>query len=78
MVDHNEEKSSADKKLSLPKRISEFVRETVSELRRVVWPTRTQVVTYSAVVLVFVVVLSIIVNVMDIVVGQGVLALFGE
>lgn len=78
MVDHNEENSSADKKLSLPKRISEFVRETVSELRRVVWPTRTQVVTYSAVVLVFVVVLSIIVNVMDIVVGQGVLALFGE
>ena len=78
MVDHNEESSSADKKLSLPKRIAEFVRETVSELRRVVWPTRTQVVTYSAVVLVFVVVLSIIVNVMDIVVGQGVLALFGE
>lgn len=78
MVDHSEESSSADKKLSLPKRIAEFVRETVSELRRVVWPTRTQVVTYSAVVLVFVVVLSIIVNVMDIVVGQGVLALFGE
>ena len=75
----NEEKSSGTGKvLSLPKRIAEFVREIVSELRRVVWPTRSQVVTYSGVVLVFVIVLAIIVNVIDIVVGQGVLAIFGE
>ena len=75
----NEENSSGTGKvLSLPKRIAEFVREIVSELRRVVWPTRSQVVTYSGVVLVFVIVLAIIVNVIDIVVGQGVLAIFGE
>jgi preprotein translocase subunit SecE len=79
MEQHEEKSSAKDAKLtSLPKRIAEFVRETVSELRRVVWPTRSQVVTYSTVVLVFVVVLSIIVNIFDVVIGQGVLALFGE
>jgi preprotein translocase subunit SecE len=55
----------------------EFVRETISELRRVVWPTRKQVVTYTIVVLVFVVVMSLFVSAIDLLVGRGVLRIFG-
>lgn len=54
-----------------------FVRQVIVELRRVVWPTRKQVTTYTGVVLVFVTVLSIIVAIMDFVFGKGILALFG-
>lgn len=63
---------------SLPTRIAEFFRETVSELRRVVWPTRKQVMTYTVVVVVFVAVLAVVVNVIDLGVGQVVLRIFGN
>ena len=63
---------------SLPARIAEFVRETVTELRRVVWPTRKQVVTYTIVVLVFVTFMSLLVSAIDLVAGRGVLFIFGN
>jgi len=63
---------------SLPSLIREFVRESVSELRRVVWPTRKQVVTYTAVVLVFVIFMSLLVSAIDLVAGRGVLFIFGK
>ena len=58
-------------------RVRLFVRQVMVELRRVVWPTRKQVTTYTGVVLVFVTVLSIIVALMDFVFGKGILAIFG-
>jgi preprotein translocase subunit SecE len=54
-----------------------FVRQVIVELRRVVWPTRKQVSTYTGVVLVFVTVLSLIVAVLDFIFGKGILAIFG-
>lgn len=54
-----------------------FVRQVMVELRRVVWPTRKQVTTYTGVVLVFVTVLSLIVAALDFVFGKGILAIFG-
>ena len=63
---------------SLPARIAEFVRETIIELRRVVWPTRKQVVTYTIVVLVFVTFMSLLVGAIDLVAGRGVLFIFGN
>ena len=41
-------------KLGLFARVGLFYRQVVSELRKVVWPTRKQLTTYTAVVLVFV------------------------
>ena len=60
------------------KSVAEFLRETVSELRRVVWPTRKQVVTYTIVVVVFVTFMSLLVGVLDILIGRGVLVIFGN
>jgi preprotein translocase subunit SecE len=67
---------SGEKK-SLVARVRLFVRQVIVELRRVVWPTRKQVTTYTGVVLVFVTALSLIVAVLDFVFGKGILAIFG-
>ena len=66
-----------DEDKGLVARVRLFMRQVVVELRRVVWPTRKQVTTYTGVVLVFVTVLSIIVAIMDFVFGKGILAIFG-
>jgi preprotein translocase subunit SecE len=58
-------------------RLSLFYRQVVAELRKVIWPTRKELVTYTSVVLVFVTVMTAIVAVFDIVFGKGVLWVFG-
>ncbi|GEL16305.1 preprotein translocase subunit SecE [Pseudonocardia asaccharolytica] len=62
---------------SLPNRIMRFLREVVAELRKVIWPTRREMVTYTIVVLIFVSFMVALVALMDFVFGQGVLFLFG-
>jgi preprotein translocase subunit SecE len=57
--------------------MSLFVREVIAELRKVIWPTRNELITYTGVVIVFVVAMAAIVALMDFVFGRGVLALFG-
>jgi preprotein translocase subunit SecE len=44
----------AEKRPAPPARLLRFLREVVSELRKVIWPTRKQQITYTVVVLVFV------------------------
>lgn len=55
----------------------QFLREVRGELRRVAWPTRRVVVSYSVVVLVTVVVMTLFVFALDQAFGQLVLGLFG-
>ena len=50
----------------------------IAELRKVVWPTRSQLLTYTVVVLVFVLVLMGIVAVLDFVFSQLALKVFGN
>ena len=54
-----------------------FVRESISELRKVLWPSRHELVTYSIVVIVFVVIMVAIVAGLDIGFAKLVLLLFG-
>ena len=42
-----------------------FVRQVVAELRKVIWPTRNELVTYTTVALIFVVIMSAIVLSLD-------------
>ncbi|MFN8125378.1 MAG: preprotein translocase subunit SecE [Candidatus Nanopelagicales bacterium] len=58
-------------------RLSLFFREVIAELRKVIWPTRKELIAYTGVVIVFVVIMAAIVALMDYVFGRGVLALFG-
>lgn len=65
-------------KVSLLKRLERFLREVVAELRKVIWPTRKQLVTYTIVVLVFVSFMVALVAGLDTVFHLGVAALFGN
>ncbi|MFD6178353.1 MULTISPECIES: preprotein translocase subunit SecE [unclassified Isoptericola] len=71
-------KSATGKRPHLFARIALFVRQVVAELRKVVTPTRSELVNYTIVVLVFVVVVMLFVTALDWAIGLGVLALFGD
>jgi preprotein translocase subunit SecE len=58
-------------------RPTRFVRESISELRKVLWPSRNELVTYSIVVIVFVVIMVAIVAGLDIGFAKLVVELFG-
>jgi preprotein translocase subunit SecE len=47
------------------KRLALFYRQVIAELRKVVWPTRNQLSTYTTVVIVFVVIMIGLVTVID-------------
>ena len=55
----------------------QFIREVSSELQKVAWPSRQEVVSYSIVVLVSVAVIASLIFAMDYVFTKAVLALFG-
>ena len=55
----------------------QFVKEVVAELRKVAWPTRQEVVSYSIVVLVSSIVIAALIFGMDYVFTKAVLALYG-
>jgi preprotein translocase subunit SecE len=58
-------------------RIGLFYRQVVSELRKVVWPTRNQLTTYTSVVLVFVGFIILVVSIFDFVLTKIVFWIFG-
>ncbi len=55
-----------------------FYRQVVAELRKVVWPTQEQLITYLIVVLVFVLVMIAYVSLLDVAFGKAVFAIFGS
>jgi preprotein translocase subunit SecE len=67
-------RSSSSEKRTSP---ATFYRQVVAELRKVVWPTQQQLVTYFVVVLVFVVVIMAIVSLLDLGFGKLVFKVFG-
>ena len=58
-------------------RLGLFYRQVISELRKVVWPTRSQLSTYTAVVLVFVTFVIAVVSLIDLVLTKLVFWVFG-
>jgi preprotein translocase subunit SecE len=66
-----------ESKLSIFGRVALFYRQVISELKRVVWPTRNQLTTYTAVVLVFVGFIIVVVSAFDLVLTKIVFWVFG-
>ena len=73
----SEVQNSTEEKLNLFGRISLFYRQVIRELRKVVWPTRRQLSTYTAVVLVFVGFVIAVVSVFDLILTKLVFWVFG-
>ncbi|MDK6301817.1 preprotein translocase subunit SecE [Corynebacterium sp. UMB9976] len=57
--------------------IADYIRGVISEMRKVIWPTGREMVTYSIVVLVFLVLMTALVAGVDYVTGLGVRWVFG-
>ena len=70
------ERGRAPKK-PLPARVSLFYRQVLAELRKVIWPTRKELVTYTTVVIFFVLVVIAYVTSLDYVFGKAILYIFG-
>ncbi|MFC6879885.1 MULTISPECIES: preprotein translocase subunit SecE [Actinomadura] len=62
-----------------PKRTSPalFVRQVIAELRKVIWPTRRELITYTTVSLVFVLIMVALVSGVDWGLQKGIYAVFG-
>ncbi|WP_043264910.1 preprotein translocase subunit SecE [Streptomyces sp. CT34] len=58
-------------------RLALFYRQVIAELRKVVWPTRSQLSTYTSVVIVFVVIIIGLVTVIDLGINRAVGYVFG-
>jgi preprotein translocase subunit SecE len=58
-------------------RIARFFREVVAELRKVIWPTRKELITYTAVVVVFVAIMLTVIGLLDVAFARGMLWVFG-
>lgn len=58
-------------------RIALFVRQVIGELKKVVAPTRQELVNYTLVVLVFVIIMMVIVTVLDLAFGSAIGWIFG-
>ena len=71
------ERGRSPKKKGLITRILLFYRQVVAEMRKVVWPTRQELITYTIVVIVFVVSFALIVLAFDVGVARAVKAIFG-
>jgi preprotein translocase subunit SecE len=66
-----------EKKLGIFARVGLFYRQILSELKKVVWPTRSMLTTYTAVVLVFVTFIIAVVSLIDLVLTKVVFWVFG-
>ena len=55
----------------------QFLREVRSELRKVAWPARKELISYSVVVLVSVTIVTLYITGLDYVFGQAILRMFG-
>ena len=73
----SESVEQATEKLGPFARLGLFYRQVISELRKVVWPTRSQLSTYTAVVLVFVTFVIAVVSLIDLVLTKLVFWVFG-
>ncbi|TCO65304.1 preprotein translocase subunit SecE [Actinocrispum wychmicini] len=70
-------REKTEKRPGLFTRLFRFLREVVAELRKVIWPTRKQMVGYTLVVLVFLAVMTAVIAGLDVGIGKGVFAIFG-
>ncbi|GGQ03788.1 MULTISPECIES: preprotein translocase subunit SecE [Streptosporangium] len=54
-----------------------FYRQVIAELRKVIWPTRKELISYTVIVLGFVLIMVAIVAGLDAILTEGVLRIFG-
>ncbi|MCL2814527.1 MAG: preprotein translocase subunit SecE [Oscillospiraceae bacterium] len=64
-------------KMKLGERIKKFLRDYKSEMKKIVWPTRTQVIQNTGVVIFAIMFIAAIVGILDLAFGTGIISLLG-
>ncbi|MGH3663743.1 MAG: preprotein translocase subunit SecE [Micromonosporaceae bacterium] len=72
------EKDRPKRRVGPIRRLTRFIREVVAELRKVIWPTRKELITYTTVVVVFVVVMLGVIALYDLAFARAMLWVFGS
>lgn len=68
---------SVKEKPKLGERIKKFIKDYRSELKKIVWPTRAQVIKNTGIVLVAIIFMSIVIGLLDLLFGLGLQGLGG-
>ena len=58
------------KKASLGTRMKKFFKDTKSELKKVTWPTKEQLIHNTGVIIVFIIIIKIILSLLDVAFSQ--------
>ena len=66
----NKAKTPAKKTEKKPNRIARWFKDLRGELKKVTWPTKKDMINYSIVVLVFIVIMGVIIGVIDLGAGK--------
>ena len=74
MVDQEEQ---VEEKIGFFGRVNLFYRQVISELKKVVWPTKEELTTYTSVVIAFVGFIILVVSVFDVIITKVVFWVFG-
>lgn len=53
------------KKASFGTRVKKFFRDTKSELKKVTWPTKSQLIHNTGIIIVFIIIITVILTVLD-------------
>ncbi|HZB02706.1 MAG TPA: preprotein translocase subunit SecE [Actinomycetota bacterium] len=82
MMERDRRQQTAPRRPAVPERKQrvgprQFLREVRQELKKVAWPTRRELLSYTLVVLVSVIVLTSFVFGLDFVISKGILVVFG-
>ena len=72
------ERAGRERRPGRLRRAMTYYRQVVAELRKVIWPTRRELLTYTSVVLVFVLFMVAVISLYDFAFSQGVLKVFGD
>ncbi|MCL1857823.1 MAG: preprotein translocase subunit SecE [Oscillospiraceae bacterium] len=73
-----ETKGAKKEKMKLGARIKKFFKDYRSEMKKIVWPTRPQVIQNTGVVLIAIIFIAAIVGLLDLAFGTGVIQLLGK
>lgn len=58
------------RKLTIGERVKKFFKDTKAELKKVTWPTKEQLIHNTGVIIVFIIIVTVILSVLDVAFGK--------
>ena len=78
MAEEIKKSRDGKEKIKLGARIKKFFKDYRSEMKKIVWPTRTQVIKNTGVVLTAIIFIAAVVGLLDLIFGTGLIRLLSK